>query len=330
MTTVAFSSPAAAWNRRASQARAPGGPTNERTGIPDTAHRAWFVEGRPAGFAPVTVAYERHGQGLGEPLVLLHGAGHHRRAWDPVLPTLSEAHETIALDLPGFGESPDLHPSLSRDLTTTVAWMESVFASLGIERPHLVAHSLGGLIALRLAQAGLARTVTAIAPAGFWTEAERRYAYAVLIMARQGARLLPQTGKVPVPPESLSPPNALNGRLVPRGTEALIAELCTLRQAAAFKETLRAGRAPHLFSGDIPGAPVTIGWGSRDRLLPPWQAQRVKAAIPGARLVTLPGCGHVPMADAPELVARVLLEATSPPPADASSRNFWRGTRDFG
>ncbi|WP_399217800.1 alpha/beta fold hydrolase [Streptomyces sp. SAJ15] len=231
--------------------------------------------------------------------------------------------------LPGFGESPDVHPSLSRDLTTTVAWMESVFAGLGIERPRVVGHSLGGLIALRLAQAGLARTVTALAPAGFWTEAERRYAYAVLIMARQGARLLPQTGKAPVAPKSLSPPNALNGRLVPRGTEALIAELCTLRQAAAFKETLRAGRAPHLFPGDIPGVPVTIGWGSRDRLLPPWQAQRVKAAIPGARPVTLPGCGHVPMADAPKRVARMLLEATSPPsltPPSAPSgvaRGLW-------
>lgn len=61
--------------------------------------------------------------------MLPHGAGHHRRAWDPVLPALSDAHETVALDLPGFGQSPTPDPSLSRDLDTTVAWMGSVFSS---------------------------------------------------------------------------------------------------------------------------------------------------------------------------------------------------------
>ncbi|MDN3294930.1 alpha/beta fold hydrolase [Streptomyces ficellus] len=224
---------------------------------------ASYVEGRAAGLAAVTVAYER--QGDGEPLVLLHGVGDDRRVWGDVVPLLT-GYETMAIDLPGFGDSPDLDLGVPRDLETAVRWMGALFAALGVERPHVAGHSLGGLIALRLAQAGLVRSVTALAPAGFWTGPERRYAYAVLTMSRQGA---------------------------------------------ACKAALRAGRGAELFSGDIPDVPVTIAWGTRDRLLPPWQAARAKAMIPAARLVPLPGCGHVPMADAPELVAAVLRDASS-------------------
>jgi pimeloyl-ACP methyl ester carboxylesterase len=190
-----------------------------------------------------------------------------------------------------------------------------------VRRPHVVGHSLGGLIALRLGQAGLARSVTALAPAGFWTEAERRYAYAVLNLVRQGVRLLPDpaTTRSAVSPAERSPVErmsrtaALRRRLDfwPWLPESLVADVSALRAAESFKETLRAGRVTGLFTGDIPDLPVTIAWGTRDRILPPWQAARAKTMIPGARLVPLPGCGHVPMADAPELVARVVREATS-------------------
>ncbi|MFF8831263.1 alpha/beta fold hydrolase [Streptomyces sp. NPDC015131] len=223
--------------------------------------------GAPTAAPTVTVAYERCG--AGEPLVLLHGLGDDRRVWDGVVPLLP-GRETIALDLPGFGDSPPLDPAVPWDLDTAVAWLGVLFAGLRVERPHVAGHSLGGLIALCLGRAGLARTVTALAPAGFWTAAERRYAYAVLALSRQGA---------------------------------------------GARAALRAGRAPGpAGGGDVPGVPVTVAWGSRDPLLPPWQAKRAGAAIPGARLVALPRCGHVPMVDDPALVARVLREATGSPP----------------
>src|SRR3954454_6338799 len=85
---------------------------------------ASFVRGHLAGLGPVTVAYEQ--QGTGEPLVLLHGVGHHRQAWDAVVPLLAGQRQTIAMDLPGFGESPDLGPAVPRDLQTAVAWLRAV------------------------------------------------------------------------------------------------------------------------------------------------------------------------------------------------------------
>ncbi|MCW2948725.1 MAG: alpha/beta hydrolase fold protein, partial [Actinoallomurus sp.] len=73
------------------------------------------------------------------------------------------------------------------------------------------------------------------------------------------------------------------------------------------------------FTGDIPDVPVTIAWGTRDRVLPPRQATRATTMITQARLIWLPDCGHVPMNDAPELIARIILQATDPltPPARA-------------
>ncbi|MFE1500641.1 alpha/beta fold hydrolase, partial [Streptomyces albidoflavus] len=56
--------------------------------------------------------------------------------------------------------------------------------------------------------------------------------------------------------------------------------------------------------------PVTVAWGTRDRLLLPRQGVRAKHTLPRARLVRLPGCGHVPMSDDPALVARVVLDGS--------------------
>ncbi|MEU0566713.1 alpha/beta fold hydrolase [Nonomuraea sp. NPDC005983] len=287
--------------------------TSGRT-IPPAAPSAMgpFVKVRPPGLAPMAVAYER--RGTGEPVVLLHGIGANRQAWDAVMPLLTAEHEVITVDLPGFGESPDLPDGLPHDLPTVVAGLGAVFSALGLERPHVVGHSLGGLIALRLGQAGLARTVTAVAPAGFWSHTERWYAFTVLNAARQIARL----------PESITAwlsqtilgHAALTGTLYMRADlatpEAVVASLRALRQAVGFQATMRAGRTRDLFVGDIPGLPVTFAWGTADRVLPARQAARAAAMIPMARMVWLPGCGHVPMNDAPQLVAQIILQATSP------------------
>ncbi|MGN9844066.1 alpha/beta fold hydrolase [Nonomuraea sp. H19] len=284
----------------------PGHPDRDRV----SAKAASFVEGHAEGLTAITAAYDR--QGTGEPVVLLHGIGQDRHAWDRVIPLLAAGRDVIALDLPGFGQSPDLPACAPRDLPTMVTALGAVFTALGLRLPHVVGHSLGGLIALRLAQAGHARSVTALAPAGFWNDVERRYAFAVLTTARHLARL-PDTVVERMAATAVGRA-AMNGTLYGRAElcepDTLVACLRALRQSVAFQATLRAGRAPDLFTGTIPDMPVTIAWGTHDRLLPGRQAVRVTAMIPGARLVQLPGCGHIPMYDAPEQVARLILQTT--------------------
>lgn len=148
-----------------------------------------FTVATADGPRPVSVAYERTGSG--EPLLLLHGIGHHLRAWDPVARILAAEREVIAVDLPGFGTSPALPDGVPYDLGTVGPVYEAFCAELGLDRPHVAGNSLGGMHALELGRAGLARSVTALSPAGFWTEAERRYAFGTLRTMRRSALALP-------------------------------------------------------------------------------------------------------------------------------------------
>ncbi|MFF5511707.1 alpha/beta fold hydrolase [[Kitasatospora] papulosa] len=269
-----------------------------------------FTVDSPRGLRTVEVSYER--TGVGAPLVLLHGIGHHRQAWDPVLRILAAERDVIAVDLPGFGASPALPNGLAHDLRTMVPVLGSFFEALGVVRPHVAGNSLGGLLALELGREGLARSVTALSPAGFWTPSERRYAFGVL-RAMRGAALT-----MPMPlierlsrssPGRAALTSTIYARPGRRSPAAVVSETVALREATGFRQTLEAGSGV-TFADDVPGVPVSIAWGSKDRLLPRRQGVRAGRAIPRARLVRLPGCGHVPMNDDPAAVARVVLDTS--------------------
>ncbi|MFE1190295.1 alpha/beta fold hydrolase [[Kitasatospora] papulosa] len=269
-----------------------------------------FTVDSPQGLRTVEMSYER--TGAGAPLVLLHGIGHHRQAWDPVLRILAAERDVIAVDLPGFGASPALPHGLAHDLRTMVPVLGSFFEALGVVRPHVAGNSLGGLLALELGREGLARSVTALSPAGFWTPSERRYAFGVL-RAMRGAALA-----MPMPlierlsrssPGRAALTSTIYARPGRRSPAAVVSETVALREATGFRQTLEAGSGV-TFADDVPGVPVSIAWGSKDRLLPRRQGVRAGRAIPRARLVRLPGCGHVPMNDDPAAVARVVLDTS--------------------
>jgi len=266
----------------------------------------------PSAHGPRTVSVSYSRTGHGEPLLLLHGIGHHRQAWDPVIPVLAAERDVISVDLPGFGGSPALPEELRHDLPTTTAVLGALCEALKIERPHVAGNSLGGLLALELGRTGLARSVTALSPAGFWTRGEQRYAFAVLLTMRAAARRMPvpvveRLSRTAVGRAALtSTVYAHPGRRAP---EAVVADTLALARATGFERTLRAG-SDVLFTDDVPGIPVTVAWGSKDRLLLPRQGVRAKRILPRARLVRLPGCGHVPMNDDPALVARVILDGS--------------------
>ncbi|MFF9089749.1 alpha/beta fold hydrolase [Streptomyces sp. NPDC014991] len=264
----------------------------------------------PHGPKDVTVSYARVGRG--EPLVLLHGIGHHRQAWDPVVDILATERDVIAVDLPGFGASPALPDGLAYDLPTTHTVLGSLFEALELDRPHVAGNSLGGLLALELGREKLVRSVTALSPAGFWTEAERRYAFTVLLAMRGIAQRLPlpmveRLARTPAGRTALT--STIYARPGRRSPEAVVAETLALVGAAGFEATLRAGTTVR-FADTLPGLPVTVAWGTRDRILLRRQGIRAKQLIPHARLVRLPGCGHCPMNDDPALIARVILDGS--------------------
>jgi pimeloyl-ACP methyl ester carboxylesterase len=248
-------------------------------------------------------------KGDGEPLVLIHGIGHHWRAWEPVIDLLAEHHDVIAIDLPGFGRSPA--PAVDRGMPSAVEALAAYFADTGLDRPHVAGNSLGGAIALELAAAGHARSATALSPAGFCTPAQVRRALSILRGHRVGAftptpllKVFYRTGfgKAFSFGWLVRNPGVLTA-------ERALADTLALRGGKGFGAVARHGRG-YAFTAQ-PAVPVTVAWGSRDRIFLPAQAGVARDRLPGARHVTLDGCGHVPMSDDPALVAGVILQTTA-------------------
>lgn len=253
-------------------------------------------------------------RGEGEPYLLVHGLGSHLRVWQPVLDELAAHHDVIAVDLPGFGATPP------GDTTPSVAGLadalEKFLARLGVERPHVGGSSLGGGIALELGRRGIARSVTAFSPIGFWGAAGRRYGRGALTAARGLGRSLPPPLLARLASSAVARAAMLSmfyGRPRQLAAATVIADTSALVEAPFFgpvRDSLR----EHVFVGNnaLDAIPVTIAWGTRDRLLIyRTQARRARALLPAARHIALPGCGHLPFHDDPRLCARVLLEGAT-------------------
>ncbi|WP_157254688.1 alpha/beta fold hydrolase [Nonomuraea typhae] len=255
------------------------------------------------------LAYER--RGTGAPLILIHGVGHHWQAWLPVLDRLAACRDVIAIDLPGFGVSPGLPGGTPYTAETLADAVESFCELMGVRGAHVAGNSLGGYIALELAARGVVRTATALSPAGFWSGPELVWCRQVLRGLRATARALPPEQAIRAAENPLG--RALSaGLLVARPARlsptALVAATQALAGSAGFDETLESFAG--LMPPGPPKAPITIAWGEHDRLLLRRQAVRA-AKWSGQRVKLLHGCGHVPMSDDAELVAKILIEGSA-------------------
>ncbi|QKW39790.1 alpha/beta fold hydrolase [Actinomadura sp. NAK00032] len=258
------------------------------------------------------IVFDRRGDG--PPLVLLHGIGHRRQGWAPVMDLLAAERDVIAVDLPGFGDSPALPAGTPYTLDTAIGALAQTFADLGLDRPHIAGNSLGGLFALEAADRGLASSATVLSPAGFFNALELRYGMSVLRASRLGARV-PETFLTRLarsPRRRTLMFGMIYGRPDLMDVETLTGDARAMRDAPGFEPTLRAGRTTR-FLGSCADVPVTIAWGTKDRLLLRSQAIRAQRRLPNARFVWLEGCGHVPMADDPPLVAQTLLQGSAHP-----------------
>jgi pimeloyl-ACP methyl ester carboxylesterase len=221
--------------------------------------------------------------------------------WDPVVEHLNGARRVLALDLPGHGEQPLLADATPPDLAAAIA---DRLAAEGIERPHVAGNSLGGWVALELAAAGRAASVTAIAPAGLWREplvpkrSRVRSVARALLPALAGV-LRTERGRRLVLAANAAHPE----RIPPDAALRLVRAYATAPGFQAVNDAMRASRFTAL--ADI-SVPVTLAWPDHDRIV-----RRPRSLPAGVRSVVLHGCGHLPTWDDPEQVAHVLLEGSA-------------------
>jgi len=257
---------------------------------------------------PTTGPLFVHRAGSGEPLVLLHGLGESHIGWRPVIDRLVTEFDVIAIDLPGFGRSPALPDTVPPTADNLAAAVNQTLDQLGVHRYHVAGYSLGARVAIQLADTDRVRTVIAIAPDGLGTPLERLQGYLALAAGRTMA-----IGLAPVAePLSRTPlgrsvffagNRSLPWQLPPADASQLLTDFA---DAPAYD-------AANWFSlFDVPThlhtitAPTLILQGTSDPLMPQ-QVSRYLALIPDSKLRWLTGLNHVPISDAPDLVARHML-----------------------
>lgn len=259
------------------------------------------------------INHERRGSG--PPLLLVHGLGGLWQQWARVLDGLARHRDVIAIDLPGFGETPPLPGEVSVDALADV--VAGFLDEQGLADVDVVGSSMGGQIALELARRRLTGDVVALDPAGFWSDRGRRVFH---LSVRASYPLV--RGLRPVLPAlagNAAGRTALFGQLsarpwaLPAGVARDAARGFAV--ARSFREALDAlahgplqKGAP---AGTTPGR-VTIGWGRQDRLVLPSQAANALAAFPGAQMHWFETCGHLPIWDQPHETIDLILARTGP------------------
>jgi pimeloyl-ACP methyl ester carboxylesterase len=252
------------------------------------------------------------GDASAPPLVLLHGLAERRQVFDQLAPFLAAHLRLVAVDLPGFGASPRL-PGGGFDLGAVCLRVEGVIAELGLERPALLGHSLGGGVAVRYAaeRPGALRALTLIAPAGLIASGAVRPSWrrprlhaigrafiraaTPLIAARPGLRERAFARVV-------GDPSRLDRSLA---RELLLGAAQGRSTPAAGIEIVYAGLRDRLAALTLPALVV---WGERDHVVSARYAEPLRDALPDGRLLSMPGIGHVPMCEAPGAVATAVLE----------------------
>jgi 3-oxoadipate enol-lactonase len=238
------------------------------------------------------------------PVVFLHGVGGAARAWGPQLQSFADAgFAPVALDLPGYGVRP---PIAEMQFDALAADVESAIAALGVQRPVLVGHSLGGMVAqtmLRRRPDGYAAAVLCCTSPAFGNPSgdfQKKFVADRLAPLKSGKRMADLAGDI-------------IGEIVGPAPDAAGRELAVACMGAVPAETYRAAvqclvgfdERTNLASIRVP---VLCLSGEHDRNAPPPMMERMAGRIPGARYVCLPGVGHLPNLEAPAAFDAAVIE----------------------
>ena len=254
------------------------------------------IDGRPVNYVDI-------GAGELEPIVFVHGLGGQWQNWLENIPRAAQERRVVALDLPGFGLSPE-----PRDGITISGYgrcVDALCERLSLGRVDIVGNSMGGYIAAEVAiqfperidqlilvsAAGITSSDIARRPiqtvgrmaaaiAAYGAARHRQIAsrpksrhMALALVARHPSRLKPD----------FAYEGFFKGTGKPGFDDALVANL-----DYDFRDRLPDIRQPTL-----------IVWGEKDSILPVKDAQEFERLIPDSRKVVMKDTGHIPMAERP-------------------------------
>ncbi len=229
--------------------------------------------------------------GSGQPVVYLHGSEGPHDGWPDFLASLAERYHVIAPDLAGFGGSTGAEHL--RDVHDLVIHGLDLLDALDVERPHLIGHDLGGMLAAELAAVAGGRIgkLVLAAPLGLWNDRE------------------PVLDIFAVPRDEIDsaywhdPASAAATAVLAHSSSEEEARRVTLLRHQNLSVATRfvwpipdrgLNRRIHRVTSE-----TLLIWGADDRVVPASYGERFAGLLPNARLVTLPDCGHLPMLERP-------------------------------
>ena len=244
----------------------------------------------------------------------MHGLGSNLRTWDPIIAALTAQRDVIAVDLPGFGDTPALDGEVTvASLTDAV---ERFIAAHQLGAVDVVGSSMGARMVLELARRGHRGNVVALDPGGFWTDRQvkvfaatvgpsialvRRIQFALPTLTRSAVGRTALLLQFSAKPWRLDPDDVLR-ELRGFATSASIGD--------AFRALVHGPKQQGAPRGSLAGN-VVIGWGRKDRVTAPGQARRAMHLFPDASLHWFDECGHFPHWDRPAETAQLILQSTS-------------------
>ena len=238
--------------------------------------------------------------GEGPPVVMLHGLGGTKVSFLPTQAALAQTHRTIAVDLPGFGDTDK--PVGAYDAKFFAKWVVGLLDALEIDRAQIVGHSMGGRVAIELGMSHPDRVacLALMTPSLAWLR-DKRWTPYLRLLRPELAFLQPAPRAIVERFVHAAVPGAKDGwsaagideflrsYLTPRGRVAFYAAARNiyLEEAGEFWTRLEAVEARSLFL-----------WGRRDPLVPLGFSRHVRRALPAAEHVEL-DCGHIPQFERP-------------------------------
>ena len=240
--------------------------------------------------------------GSGEPLVLVPGLGAKGTSFGPFLERAARRHRVLSFDNRGSGRAAAIQGDISlRELACDLL---RLLDQLGVERAAVVGRSMGGMIAQELALLAPERIERLV----LVSTSGRADAHLASVF-RSWAELAEQ-GVAPELRHKSSLLWCLGSEALERDERVrayLHARSRTDRPADYARQTRACAAHDRLADLSRVTVPTLVVTGSDDRLMPACHAQALAAAIPGARLASVPGAGHLAYLEKPDLFADLVL-----------------------
>lgn len=230
--------------------------------------------------------------GEGDPMILMHGWGCNHTTVASIAAVAARTHTVYNIDFPGFGQTPE--PPEVWGVEQYTRLIEKMVRRLGLKAPVLAGHSFGGRVGILYASRNEVSKLILIDAAG--VRPRRGIRYYLKVYSFKAMKIVTRL---------------LLGR---RRAEARIEAARARRGSADYASSSPRMRAvlSRCVNEDLRGvmplikAPTLLIWGENDTATPIGDARIIERLVPGAALVSFPGCGHYSFLDNPVQFAAVL------------------------